>query len=271
MVGDRVAVSPLVPCGKCEYCKEGYYGLCEDYKIIGTRVNGAMAEYVKVPQDSVLKIPDSLDYETAAGIEPATSAYHGVAKTRIEPGNSVAVLGCGPIGQFAIQWAKIFGASKIYAFDIFEDKLSLAKKLGATDLINSKNVDPIEKIHELTGLGVDVVIETAGSKYTQEQALSIARKHGRIVYIGISHSELPLKAKSAENILRGELTISGSWNSYTMPYPGQAWWATLDFMSKGDIVFKPMISHKIKLDEVGIYLEKMVKKDINFNKVLIEI
>lgn len=145
MVGDRVAVSPLVPCGKCEYCKEGYYGLCEDYKIIGTRVNGAMAEYVKVPQDSVLKIPDSLDYETAAGIEPATIAYHGVAKTRIEPGNSVAVLGCGPIGQFAIQWAKIFGASKIYAFDIFEDKLSLAKKLGATDLINSKNVDPIEK------------------------------------------------------------------------------------------------------------------------------
>ncbi len=271
MVGDRVAVSPLVPCGKCEYCKEGYYGLCEDYKIIGTRVNGAMAEYVKVPQDSVLKIPDSLDYETAAGIEPATIAYHGVAKTRIEPGNSVAVLGCGPIGQFAIQWAKIFGASKIYAFDIFEDKLSLAKKLGATDLINSKNVDPIEKIHELTGLGVDVVIETAGSKYTQEQALSIARKHGRIVYIGISHSELPLKAKSAENILRGELTISGSWNSYTMPYPGQAWWATLDFMSKGDIVFKPMISHKIKLDEVGTYLEKMVKKDINFNKVLIEI
>lgn len=86
-----------------------------------------MAEYVKVPQDSVLKIPDSLDYETAAGIEPATIAYHGVAKTRIEPGNSVAVLGCGPIGQFAIQWAKIFGASKIYAFDIFEDKLSLAK------------------------------------------------------------------------------------------------------------------------------------------------
>lgn len=107
MVGDRVAVSPLVPCGKCEYCKEGYYGLCEDYKIIGTRVNGAMAEYVKVPQDSVLKIPDSLDYETAAGIEPATIAYHGVAKTRIEPGNSVAVLGCGPIGQFAIQWTKI--------------------------------------------------------------------------------------------------------------------------------------------------------------------
>lgn len=269
--GDRVAVAPLVPCGSCEYCREGHYGLCEDYKIIGTRVNGAMAEYVKVPEESVLKLPDNLDYETAAGIEPATIAYHGVSKARIEPGNSVAVLGCGPIGQFAIQWAKIFGASKIFAFDIFNDKLLLAKELGATDLINSKEVDPIQKIKELTGIGVDVVIETAGSKFTQEQALSIARKHGRIVFVGISHSELPLKAKSAENILRGELTITGSWNSYTMPYPGQAWPATIDFMNKGSIVFKPMISHKIRLEEVGYYLEKMAKREIEFNKVLVEI
>lgn len=269
--GDRVAVAPLVPCGTCEYCQEGAYGLCEDYKIIGTRVDGALAEYVKVPEMSVLHLPDSVDDETAAGIEPATIAYHGAAKAQIKPGDSVAVLGCGPIGQFAIQWAKVFGATQIFAVDIFPDKLELAKKLGATDVINAKEADPVETIRRLTGMGVHAVIETAGSKFTQEQALNMAKKHGHIVYVGISHSELSLQPKSAENILRGELNITGSWNSYTMPYPGRAWQAAIDFMGKGDIVFKPMISHTIQLNEVGGYLQKMANREIPFNKVLVQL
>ena len=118
------------------------------------------------------------------------------------PGDTVAVLGCGPIGQFAVQWAKVFGASRIIAVDIFEDKLALACELGATDTINSKECDPVERLHELVELGADAVLETAGSKFTQEQSLSMVKKHGHIVFIGISHGELPLSAKSAENILR---------------------------------------------------------------------
>ena len=270
-IGDRVVVAPLIPCGECNYCKEGAYGLCEHYKIIGTRTNGAMAEYVKVPKQHLIKIPENLDFETAAGIEPATIAYHGIAKTKIKPGDNVAILGCGPIGQFAIQWAKIFGANRIFAFDVFNDKLELAKQLGATDIINSKEVDPIQKIYELTESGVDVVAETAGNKFTQEQALQIVKKHGHVVFIGISHSELLLKAKSAEGILRKELTINGAWNSYTMPYPGRAWTASVEFMEKGTLVFKPMVSHKIKLEEVGKYLSKMAKREIKYNKVLVEI
>ena len=93
-VGDRVTVAPLVPCGICEFCREGDYGLCEHYAIIGTRVDGAMAEYVKVPEAHVLKLPDTLDYQTAAGVEPSTIAYHGAAKAEILPGATVAVLGC---------------------------------------------------------------------------------------------------------------------------------------------------------------------------------
>lgn len=270
-VGDRVAVAPLVPCGECGYCKEGNFGLCNDYDIIGTRVDGALAEYVSVPQEHVLKLPDVLDYETAAGIEPSTIAYHGLAKADIKVGDSVVVLGCGPIGQFAIQWAKVFGASKIIAVDIFNEKLELSKELGANYTINSKEVDAIEEIKNITNGGADVVVETAGSRFTQEQSLLIAKKRGTIVFVGISHTELPLSAKAAENILRGELTLKGSWNSYTSPYPGRAWTATLDFMGSGDIVFKPMISHKIGLNDVGEYLSKMAKREINFNKVLVEI
>ncbi|WP_315075010.1 galactitol-1-phosphate 5-dehydrogenase [uncultured Clostridium sp.] len=270
-VGDRVAVAPLVPCGKCVYCKSGDYGLCTDYNIIGTRVNGALAEYVKVPAEHILKLPDSLDFETAAGIEPATIAYHGLAKANINVGDSVVVLGCGPIGQFAIQWAKVFGASKIIAVDIFDEKLELAKKLGANYTVNSKETDSVAEILDITAGGADAVIETAGSKFTQEQALLISKKKGNVVFVGISHTPLPLSEKAAESILRGELKIQGSWNSYTQPYPGNAWHATVDFMGKGEVVFKPMISHKIKLEEVGEYLRKMANREISFNKVVVEI
>lgn len=270
-LGDKVAVAPLLPCGTCEYCKSGNYGLCADYQIIGTRVNGAFAEYVKVKQGHLLKLPDGLDYQTAAGIEPSTIAYHGIEKADIKPGDNVVVLGCGPIGQFAVQWAKIFGAAKIIAVDIFSGKLDLAKSLGATDTVNAKEVDVLTTIKNLTGGGADVVVETAGSKFTQEQSLLIARKKGTVVFVGISHAALPLSAEAAENILRGELTLRGSWNSYTQPYPGRAWTATLDFMQKGQILFKPMLSHVIQLDELGDYLKKMANREIEFNKILVEV
>lgn len=268
--GDRVAIAPLIPCGECEYCRAGNYGLCDHYNIIGTGSNGAFAEYTKVPKEHVLKIPDTLDFETAAGIEPATIGYHGLAKAEITPGDTVVVMGCGPIGQFTMQWAKIFGASKVIAVDIFDEKLQLAKELGADITVNSKDCDAVKVIRELTNGGADVVAETAGSKFTQEQAILIAKKRGRVVYLGISHSELHLKEESIESVLRGEIKIQGSWNSYTSPYPGRAWYATIDFMSKGEIKFKPMISHKIKVEEVGKYLEDMAGRKIYFNKVLVE-
>ncbi|MBK1813646.1 galactitol-1-phosphate 5-dehydrogenase [Clostridium sp. YIM B02505] len=269
-VGDRVAVAPLIPCGQCEYCKAGNYGLCEDYNIIGTGSDGAFAEYTKVPKEHILKISDELDFETAAGIEPATIGYHGLEKAEIKPGDTVVVMGCGPIGQFTIQWAKIFGASKIIAVDIFAEKLELSKQLGADITVNSKECDAVQTILELTKGGADVVAETAGSKFTQEQAILVAKKKGRIVFLGISHSDLPLKENGIEKVLRGEIKIQGSWNSYTSPYPGKAWHATIDFMAKGQIQFKPMISHKIGVEEVGQYLSDMANRKIYFNKVLVQ-
>src|SRR5699024_9995529 len=91
-IGD---IKPLVPCGQCEHCKATDYGLCDNYNIIGTGSNGAFAEYVKVPKEHVLKIDESLEFETAAGIEPATIGYHGLQKANIQPGETVVVMGCG--------------------------------------------------------------------------------------------------------------------------------------------------------------------------------
>lgn len=270
-VGDKVAVAPLIPDPNSEYTKEGYYGLSDNYNIIGTGSNGAFSEYVKVPEDHAVVMPEELDLLSAAGVEPATISWHALRRAQIEVGDTVAVLGCGPIGQFAIQIAKIFGAKTVIAVDIFDDKLALAKELGADVAINSKEVDLAQAIKELTGLGVDVVIETAGSKITQKQSLLITRKHGRIVFVGISHQDLPLSEAEAERIMRAELTVTGSWNSYTAPYPGRAWEATLDEMSKGRIKFKEMISHEISLAELSEVLPKMFKRELNYNKIVVAV
>lgn len=269
--GDKIAVAPLIPDPHSEYTKEGNYGLSDNYNIIGTGSNGAFAEYVKVPEEHTVLMPDSLDLLSAAGVEPATISWHAMQRANVEVGDTVAVLGCGPIGQFAIQIAKIFGAKKVIAVDIFDDKLALAKELGADVVINSKTSDPLEVIKTETNLGVDIVIETAGSKITQKQALLITRKHGRIVYVGISHQDLPLSAYEAERIMRAELTITGSWNSYTAPYPGRAWEATLDEMSKGRIKFKEMVSHEIGLKDLSDVLPKMFNRELNYNKIIVAV
>jgi L-iditol 2-dehydrogenase len=267
--GDRVVVAPLVPCGTCKYCKASDYNLCEDYMIIGTGTNGAFAEYVKAPANHVLLIDERLDMETAAGIEPATIGYHGLQKAEIEPGETVVVMGCGPIGQLTVQWARIFGASTVIAVDIFDEKLELVKELGATITINARNCDVVQRIRELTDGGADVVAETAGSSITQQQAILAAKKKGRVVFLGIAHSNLPLEEATMEHVLRGEIRVQGIWNSYTPPYPGIAWKATLDFMARGDLRFKPMISHKIGVDEVGQYLQGMADRSLFYNKVLV--
>ena len=264
-----MVVAPLIPCRKCIYCQEGNYGLCEQYTIIGTGCDGAFAEYTKVPQEHVLKIPDHLDLESACGVEPATIGYFGLQKAKIQPGETVVVMGCGSIGQLTLQWAKIFGASKVIAVDIFDDKLELAKELGADITINSKKTDPIREIKRITNGGADVVAETAGSAITQQQSILAARKRGRVVFIGITHKGLELTEDTVDHIMRGEITIQGSWNSYTSPYPGFAWKAAIDFLANGKINFKKMVSHKIPVEEVGVYLKEMANRSINYNKVLV--
>ncbi len=270
-VGERIAVAPLIPCGECEFCKKGNFALCETYEFLGSRNDGGFAEYVRVPKENVLILPEDLDYETAAGIEPASISYQAMSKTGIKVGDTVAVVGCGPIGQFAIQWAKIFGASKVIAVDVLEDKLNLAKELGADIIINSKECNAVEKVLEITNGGVEAVVETAGMKITEEQSVLMCRKLGKVVFLGISHDELRFSEKTFDRIMRGEITLQGSWNSYAAPFPGIAWRTTLDFMEKGQIVFKPMVSHKIKLEELPGYFHKMFNKEINYNKVLVEI
>jgi len=121
--GDRVAVAPLMPCRTCESCQAGKFHLCDDYDFMGSRSNGAFAQYLCAPASNVLKVPDTVSYEVAATIEPAAIILHGIHKLDIKLGDAVAVVGCGALGFFALQFAKLSGARPLIAIDVDEEKL----------------------------------------------------------------------------------------------------------------------------------------------------
>jgi len=268
-VSDKVTAMPLIPCGKCEFCQIGKYNLCDDYLYYGSRIPGAMAEYIVVKESNLLKLPENVDYESGAMTDPVSVALHAIGKANINAGQSAVVFGLGAIGLIAIQWLKILGCSEVIAVDIFQEKLDLAKKIGVDLAINAKNNNVIEAIMDYThNKGADIVIELAGNKITQLQAIQSASKMGKVIYCGISYDDLLLPSKEVNKILRGELFIIGSWNSSIVPLPVNEWKSSLDFMDKGKIKVKPIISHRAKLEDCKEFFEMMYYKKEIFNKVL---
>lgn len=270
--GDRVAVAPIMPCFKCEFCQQGNYGQCDDYNFLGSRTDGGFAQFVNAPVRNLIKIPDGVSFIEGATIEPAAVTLHGIKKVGINAGDSVAVLGCGAIGLFAVQFAKILGATKIIAVDIEPEKLELAKEIGADICINAADGDVVKAIKELTsGKGVNVAVETAGVSITQEQCLRAAKKQGRILYLGTAHKDVVIPPKSFECIVRNEITIVGAWNSYSAPFPGVEWHAALDYIKAGKLKIMPLISHTLKLSEAPKVFKELVDRKYKFNKVIFTI
>ena len=266
--GLRVTVVPLIPCRTCSYCANGKYHLCEDYDYLGSRSNGAFAEFVKVPAANLLPLPDNVDYELGALPDPAAVALHAARKLGLKPGDRVAVFGVGPIGAIALQWAKLLGASSTIAVDIFPEKLQAARNCGADLCIDGRSQDPVKIIQENTGgTGVERTLEFAGHPVTQEQCILSTAKRGSSVWGGISHRGLNLSEKSVEDILRKEITIIGSWNSSFTPLASD-WETTLKFMGKGKIKSSEIISHRLPLKEISATFRMMLNRQQYFNKVM---
>ncbi len=268
-IGDRVTVPPLIPCYKCKWCKEGEYALCEDYDYYGSRRDGAMAEYIAVKESNLLRIPDSISYEDAATTDPCANAIHGMIRADFKSGDSVCVYGAGPIGLFAIQYAKIKGASKIIAIDVWDQKLAQAKKVGADVAINSLNENPVETVKKASnGDGCDVVIDFSGVPAAQESCINSASKLGSVVFLGISHKGLNLSDKEVDWIMRGQLNIKGSWNSFTNPFPGRDWTQSIELFEKYGMTAKDIISHRLPLDMAPEVFEKIAKGNYYFSKIM---
>lgn len=267
--GDRVGACPTFVCGKCEPCKSGYPSQCSELHVIGAKQPGSFAEYVKLPEDHLLHLPDEVDFETAALLEPSCVVAHGLYRANVQPGADIAIMGVGSIGLLAIQWAKIFGAKRIIAIDVDQHKLEIAKLLGADILIHSSFHSPYEQLMEYTdGRGVDVAIESAGSPITSAHVLSLPKKGGKVVFMGIPYANVNIERFYFEKIARNELTVYGSWNALSAPFPGREWASSLHYMSTGQITVKPIISHRLELSEGPNTFRKIVNKEMSYVKVL---
>jgi len=252
-VGDRVSGVPLVPCLKCEDCSKGDYSLCKHYSFIGSREYGSFAEYVVVPERNAVKFDKEVSFEKGAFFEPATVALHGLNRCNYQGGKTVAILGGGTIGLLTMQWAKIYGAAKVVVFDIEKERLDLGMRLGATTGINTRDKDFIKQAKELTdGKGFDYVYETAGNTITMKMAFALAANKAQICFIGTPTKELNFTVEEWEQMNRKEFTMTGSWMSYSAPFPGEEWKLTAHYFKTGELKFDDsFIYKKLPLSQIA--------------------
>jgi L-iditol 2-dehydrogenase len=188
--GDRVAVDPVLSCGLCNACVAGRDNLCERLRAVGGAgdviVNGAFAEYTLVPREAVGKIPPRMSFDEGAFVEPLGCCIHGIDESRVRAGETVALIGAGPIGLLLLQLTRAAGAAQIVVADLKDDRLELAKELGADVAVNSSREDLRARLTELThGEGADLVIEAVGSPLTVKQSVEMVKKGGRVTIFGV--------------------------------------------------------------------------------------
>jgi 2-desacetyl-2-hydroxyethyl bacteriochlorophyllide A dehydrogenase len=247
-VGDRVAVEPRLGCGQCFWCKRGQTGLCEEFYVRLLQYMTGFATYTKVKACQVYRIPDELGYEQAAIVEPAACALHAIRVSGMQGGEVVAVLGLGPIGQLAARIAKALGARTVVGTEKTGSRLDLARD-AIDEVIDVNETSPVDRTMDLTnGMGVDIVIECAGSVSSTQESVALARKGGTIVVAGICFDWVHLPV--SEIVLRG-LTMKGA-----VCFSVGEFADALDLVANKKIDVDPLVTRKFALDDINEAFEE---------------
>jgi len=217
-VGDKIALETHIPCGICYQCRIGNLHNCQNMGLYGTTYNGCFADYAIAPAKVAFVLPEGVSYEEGALFEPSGVAMRGIEEATIQPGDTVLIYGCGPIGQFAIQMANICGAAKVIAIDINPFRINMAKELDVIT-INAQEEDPVEAVKVLTRDkgGVDIAIELTGAASVYQNIFKMIRLEGRLVTIG--HPSKEVAVNFTRDINQKGLAIKGIfgrriWNTW---------------------------------------------------------
>ena len=260
--GDRVAVKPSFPCYACDACKAGFFEHCPNTKLVGLHSDGCFQELVLVPDSNLIPMRKEVSFEAASVLEPFTVGLNAFMKLKMNIGETVAILGQGPIGLGVTRIAALSGAGRIFAADIREDVLQIARKFGATDTINMAKGDGKKQILDLSGGGTDIVIETAGSSATVGMIPELVKKGGKIVNIGIFKG---IGAIPIEPIVMKALTIIGVGGN-----GGKGKYETaLDLTARGLIDPSAMVTHRFAFKEGVKAFESAQSKTEGTIKVVI--
>ncbi len=238
--GARVAVDPAQPCGRCEMCEQGHPNLCHRLHFCGLHPDpGSLAEYLIMPAHTCFPVPGEIDDAEAAMLEPLGIALHAIDLARLHVGDSVAIIGAGPIGLLLLQVARLAGAMPIYVSDRLPWRLALAERLGAIP-VNFDETDPVRAVMAATGgRGVDCAIEAAWADHSVGQAIEMARMGGRVVLVGIPGPDRVEFRASAGR--RKGLTVRFS-RRMKHTYP-----RTIKLALSGAVNLKAIISHHFPL------------------------
>lgn len=252
--GMRVVATNSAPCGECYFCKRDMPNLCA--KLKDSLVNGAFAEYIRVPEAVVRwnthQIPDTLSFRNAALTEPLACVVHGIEESNIKLGDTVVIIGAGPIGQMMVMLAKKSGASSVIVSDLVDLRRDIAMKAGADIIINPAQEDPVERVKEETeGHGADVVIEAVGLPKLWEQAVDMTRDAGTTVLFGGAASGTTFEVDTVR-FHYGQLTLKGVFHLKPR-HVEQA----LRLIIAGDVNPDLLISHEMPLDKINQALEMM--------------
>uniref|UniRef100_A0A7V3YNF6 Alcohol dehydrogenase n=1 Tax=Candidatus Caldatribacterium californiense TaxID=1454726 RepID=A0A7V3YNF6_9BACT len=261
-VGDKVAVITVISCGRCRYCRRGLQNLCPEQKYIGYHYPGGFAEFMKMPREGVargnlLVLPEDMDLLEASLIEPLSCVINGQSYLHIGLGETVLVIGAGPIGCMHVAMAKNHGAGKIILADISDERLELAQRIGADVYINPQKENLKERVFELTGgLGANVVIVAASSGSAQEEALELVAPQGRISLFGGLPKEKPTITFNSNIVHYKEIGVFGVFASHASQYEEAA-----QLIYAKRVPARDLITHVLPLEDIvrGIELVKSGK------------
>ena len=255
----RVSVFPLIPCQNCQPCSQKKYEMCEHYDYIGSRRDGAYAEYVAVPVWNLIELPSELSLQEAALLEPLAVSLHAAKKACIQKGDRVAIIGTGMIGFAAAQWCKILGASHVVVYGRSDKKKSLASNIPGVEYAILANAST----------KYDVIIEAVGSNSAITSSVDLADNEGRIVLMGNPEGDIAFNQDIYWKILRKQLSLIGTWNSTYDSGEHSDWTEVIDALKNKKIDVVPLITHTFKKEDCMKALELMKNQTEIYCKVVV--
>ncbi|RCX11129.1 L-gulonate 5-dehydrogenase/2-deoxy-scyllo-inosamine dehydrogenase [Anaerobacterium chartisolvens] len=250
LIGRKAVADILFPCLKCEQCRKGRRNLCENLLEIGISLQGGYAEYIAVDVTNVIPIPDSIPLKHACIIEPLAVVYNAIQRVGgIKPAETVAILGSGAVGLLLASLAKLMGAAKILVTDYIEERLDIAKKLGATETLNVSDSSVIDECNCGRIFNPDIVFDATGNAEGFNAALEIVKPGGKIGYVGYS-------AHDKASIQPSQIMLKAL-NIYGVLSPTETWTEAVNIIENGMIDVDKLITHEFKLEEYATLMDYM--------------
>jgi len=257
--GDRVVIANRLTCGKCDYCRRGLDNQCTTYQTIGTTIDGAFAPTLRAPARALWKIDPSVPRDDAALFEPLSCAVGSVKRAPFQPGDSVAIIGAGPMGLLFALLYRTLGAGKIMLLDVAPYRLEFAQEMGMDAAINVAQGDAATEIKRMTGIGADIVVDAVGNQIGQ--AIQLVRRGGQVILFGLRPHDSP--PVNQYTITRYDLTVHGTFVGLH-PFA-----QTIQLLESRRIQPSVLVTHRLPLAELERGVDLMRTQQAM--KVLIEI